>query len=182
MTRAEFEREAHRWYDPLYRFALSLCNEPEQALDLTQHAFHRLAQKRSKLRRSQSVKTWLFSVLYRSFVDEYRHAKRFPKTNLESLPALAAEGHSPDRVLDGRLALQALQDLEEKFRAPLALFYLEELSYKEIAACLDVPIGTVMSRLRRGKDRLRDLLETPPSSQPQPSSKPIPFRKQQSHG
>jgi RNA polymerase sigma-70 factor (ECF subfamily) len=100
----------------------------------------------------------LFSVLHRKFLDRHRRARRFPE---EEFTEVVDE--SPARPagtgLDGAAVLRALGVLDEAFRAPLTLFYLEDLSYKEIAEVLDVPVGTVMSRLSRGKERLRELLE-----------------------
>lgn len=181
MTKEEFSETIHRWYDPLYRFALSLCRDPDNALDLTQNAFQKLAKNSSKLRDAKKAKPWLFSVLHREFIDDYRHAKRFPKTSLElvgPLPSNTDVDHATS--LDVQEMLRALGKLDAKFRAPLSLFYIEEFSYKEIAETLSIPIGTVMSRLRRAKDHLRSMLETAKASQP--SSAPIEFPRKEQHG
>lgn len=181
MTREEFSATVHQWYDPLYRFALSLCRDPDNALDLTQNAFQKLAKNTQKLRDSKKVKPWLFSVLHREFIDDYRHATRFPKTSLElvgPLPSETTVDHAT--ALDVQEMLLALGKLDAKFRAPLSLFYIEEFSYKEIAETLSIPIGTVMSRLRRAKDHLRAMIDDTEATQP--SSRPIQFPRKEQHG
>ena len=99
---------------------------------------------------------------------------------LESEPVEADPGLLS--ALDGATALRALAGVDEVFRAPLALFYLEELSYKDIARALDIPIGTVMSRISRGKDQLRAILHqrSAPGSIGAPS--PTPTQRPAHHG
>ena len=79
---------------------------------------------------------------------------------------MASPEENADRQMDGQQALDILGSLDETYRAPLALFYLQQPSYKEIAEILDVPIGTVMSRLSRGKEMLRRRMTDEPSSAP----------------
>lgn len=156
-----FRQIVEQWYDPLYRFAYSLCRNPDDALDRTQNAFFKLAQNADSIRDQNRVKSWLFSVLHRDFIDDYRHERRFPKTSLHHVTLSATSNPPPSAAgLDAAQAIRCLKLLEPRFRAPLSLFYLQDFSYKEIAKTLDIPIGTVMSRLRRAKDQLRDLLES----------------------
>ncbi len=179
MTEDSFRSIVKAWYAPLYRFAYSLCRNREDALDRTQNAFQKLAQSASSIRDQSKIKSWLFSVLHREFIDDYRHHKRFPKSSLELMDDPQDDNPSEnDKRIDSAKALHCLQQLETKFRAPLSLFYLEDFSYKEIAETLDIPIGTVMSRLRRGKDQLRILLESATCSDN--ASKVIPAKT--SHG
>lgn len=117
-------------------------------------------------------------MVHREFIDDYRHAKRFPKTNFESAPPLRDDSQGRDHSdrLDAELALSALGQLDERFRAPITLFYLESFSYNEISQTLEIPIGTVMSRLRRAKDQLRAILERPAEFR---EARPtVPFRKE----
>jgi RNA polymerase sigma-70 factor (ECF subfamily) len=158
MSDADFQQLVDRQYAPLYRFALSLSKSEADAADLTQQTFFLWASKGEQLRNSSKAKSWLFTTLYREFLNRRRHEVRFPKVELNDareeelliLPNL--------RALDGTLVLEALWDVEEPFRAPLTLFYLQQFTYHEIADLLDVPIGTVMSRLSRGKAQLRERL------------------------
>jgi len=156
---AEFESVVDRFYRPLYRFALSLTRKESEAFDLTQQTFYLWATKGHQLRDPSKLKSWLFTTLHREFLGARRRGNRFPHHEVGSvehqLPVV-----TPDLVnaLDGSTVLDALLKVEDLYRAPLMLFYLQDHSYKEIAAILEVPIGTVMSRLARGKEQLRSLL------------------------
>jgi RNA polymerase sigma-70 factor (ECF subfamily) len=147
-------------YASLYRFALSLAKNQADACDLTQQTFFIWATKGEALRDVTKAKSWLFTTLYREFLRGRRRDAR--ATALEDLPPDEADPPAPavDLVaaLDAGTVVAALQEVDEVFRAPLTFFYLEELTYQEIAAALDVPIGTVMSRLSRGKAQLRSIL------------------------
>ena len=150
--------EAH--YAGLYRFALSLARNAADAGDLTQQTFFIWATKGHTLRDEAKAKTWLFTTLYREFLRLRRQGGR--TTAIEDLPP--DEQDPPDveadviGKMDAQLVLAALQEVAPAFREPLTLFYLQDLSYLEIAEILGVPIGTVMSRLSRGKSQLRVIL------------------------
>lgn len=151
-----FEEAVNAHYEPLFRFALGLSRSEADAADLTQRAYERFAEKSSALRDKAKTKTWLFTTLYRDFLQQKRHATRFPESELdETLNATLVELPRADVMTDANAAVAALRALEEPFRATLILFYLQDHSYREIAEILDVPIGTVMSRISRGKEMLR---------------------------
>ncbi|WP_404424307.1 RNA polymerase sigma factor [Nibricoccus sp. IMCC34717] len=150
--------DAH--YRGLYRFALSLARHPADACDLTQQTFLIWAQKGHTLREQARAKTWLFTTLYREFLKTRRGQSRNEVLDEvdESRAELTTEAASRLMQVDGEAVLTALAALDEVFRAPVALFYLEEMSYNEIAETLGIPAGTVMSRLSRGKTLLRTAL------------------------
>ena len=152
-----FPRLVETYYAPLYRFALSLAKNPADASDLTQQTFFIWATKGEALRDIAKAKAWLFTTLYREFLRGRRRDSRV--TAIEELPPTEQDPPDvdPDVVakMDAQLVMAALQEVEPVFREPLALFYLQDLSYLEIAEILGVPIGTVMSRLSRGKAHLR---------------------------
>ena len=155
----DFEQLVDRYYAPLYRFAFSLAKNASEAADLTQQTFYLWAEKGHQLRDRAKVKSWLFTTLYREYVSTYRHNTKFPHVELDdTTPELPSVAPSVFNDIDGTTVVAALGSVDETFRAPLTLFYLEELSYKEIADVLAVPIGTVMSRLSRGKVQLRQQL------------------------
>ncbi|HVS51241.1 MAG TPA: RNA polymerase sigma factor [Opitutaceae bacterium] len=160
MSNEVFTQLVDAHYAALYRFALSLARNADDAGDLVQQTFFIWATKGHGLRELAKAKSWLFTTLYREFLRGRRRDQR--ASSLEDLPPgqqdIAAE--DVDRVarLDAATVMTALQAVDEVFRAPLTLFYLEDLSYQEIAETLDVPIGTVMSRLSRGKAQLRGAL------------------------
>jgi RNA polymerase sigma-70 factor (ECF subfamily) len=150
--------DAH--YTPLFRFALSLTRNSADAGDLTQQTFFIWAKQGHALRDAGKAKSWLFTTLYREFLRGRRRAGR--ETALEDLGPAEADPPAPEVDLvsgmDASLVVAALQEVDEVYRVPLTLFYLQELSYKEIADLLEAPIGTVMSRLSRGKAQLRAAL------------------------
>ena len=173
MNPESFQQLVDQHYAALYRFGLSLAGRTEAAADLVQQTYYLWAEKGHQLRDETKAKSWLFTTLYREYLATYRRATRFPHVELDDTnaempvvePAVLSE-------LDGGTVMEALKMLPEVFRAPVTLFYLQDLSYKEIADVLDVPIGTVMSRLARGKEQLRRLLT---DGSALPAKKVIPF-------
>lgn len=157
------EAAVNAHYKNLYRFAFTLARSEADASDLTQAAFERLFAQASSLRDGSKVKSWLFTTLYRLFLEQRRRENRFPHVELETAPLPSMESTVVEQ-LDASAAVAALSQVDEPFRAPLALFYLEQHSYREIAEILGLPIGTVMSRLARGKALLRAALEAPVSN------------------
>ena len=157
MAGQNFDEVVNVHYEGLYRFALSLVRSEADACDLVQQTFYRWATKGDQLRDATKAKSWLFTTLHREFLGRRRHEDKFPKVEISLVDEgeLTAVAASPDKQLDGATVMAALQRLEETYRAPLALFYLEDHSYREIAEILEVPIGTVMSRISRGKALLR---------------------------
>ncbi|HEX3818208.1 MAG TPA: RNA polymerase sigma factor [Chthoniobacterales bacterium] len=159
MAALDFEQLVDDFYMPLYRFALSLSRRESDAADLTQQTFLLWAKKGHQLRDETKVKTWLFTSLYREFLGRKRQQDRFvdAEENAEAIRAQSVPA-SVVNQLDSDIVQRALLGLEEIYRAPLSLFYLEQHSYKEIAETLEIPIGTVMSRISRGKAQLRNAL------------------------
>src|SRR6266705_1985000 len=158
MREPDFQQLVARQYAPLYRFALSLSKSEADAADLTQQTFFLWASKGGQLRDRSKAKSWLFTTLYREFLSRRRHEVRFPKVELDDVREEEMSILPNVNAFDSATVSQALGEVEEPFRAPLTLFYLEQFSYQEIADMLDVPIGTVMSRLSRGKALLRQRL------------------------
>jgi RNA polymerase sigma factor (sigma-70 family) len=160
MDETLFKNVVNAHYEPLYRFALSLSRSDADACDLVQQTFCRWATHGGQLRDKSKAKSWLFTTLHREFLSQRRHDDKFPKVEISIADdeELAAESPSPEKQLDGQSVMSALQRLDETYRAPLALFYLEEHSYRDIAEILEVPIGTVMSRISRGKELLRKII------------------------
>lgn len=155
----DFEGLVARYYEPLYQFAFSLTRAEADACDLTQQTFYVWATKGHQLRDPEKVKTWLFTTLHRQFLESRRRQLRFPHQDLETaeleLPVILPGAISQ---LDTALVLVALGRVDEPFQAPVSLFYLHDHSYKEIAEILELPLGTVKSRISRGIGQLQKLL------------------------
>ncbi|HXC35073.1 MAG TPA: RNA polymerase sigma factor [Candidatus Acidoferrales bacterium] len=155
----EFESVVAHHYGPLYQFAFSLTRNDAEACDLTQQTFYIWAAKGHQLRDISKVKTWLFTTLHREFLGARRRQTRFPHIELDDATGdLPAVPPASVNQLDSEQLLEALSHLDEVYRAAVVLFYLEDYSYNEIAQVLDIPLGTVKSRLTRGLHRLHQLL------------------------
>jgi RNA polymerase sigma factor (sigma-70 family) len=165
---SEFAELVDAHYQALFRFGISLTRDADRAADLVQETFCIWAAKNDQLRDRTKAKTWLFTTLHREFLTQRRRAAKFSDEPLdEETQELALPPQDDaERAMDGQRALELLGALDETYRSPLALFYLQQHSYKEIAEILDVPIGTVMSRLSRGKELLRRKMTAEPLSAP----------------
>lgn len=153
----DFATLAREYYKPLYRFGLSLSKNENDASDLVQQTFLIWAKKGDSLRDPTRVKSWLFTTLYREYLRVRRRIAPFvsqePEELEADLPAVQPEAFT---AFDANQTVDALQAVDEIYRAPLTLYYLEHQSYKEIADVLAIPMGTVMSRLSRGKVQLKN--------------------------
>ena len=158
----DIEKLVELHYQALYRFAFSLIRNESDAADLTQQAFYILAKSGNQVREPAKVKSWLFTTLHREFLARHRKMLRFPQMDFEQaeqeLPAIAPSVESADAPV----VLKALAQVDANFQAALGLFYLEDYSYPEIAEILDVPLGTVKSRIARGIIQLQRLLVDAP--------------------
>jgi RNA polymerase sigma factor (sigma-70 family) len=159
-------------YSPLYRFAFALTRNESQAGDLTQETFLILTRQQAQVRDVTKIKSWLFTTLRREFLRGLRSQSSHPEVELTPEHQDQLVSDSPvSQAIDAGTVLEVLAKIEDGYRMVLELFYLADLSYKEIAVSLDIPIGTVMSRLSRGKEQLRTLLaKTEPPDKNIPSS------------
>ncbi len=155
----DYEQVVISFYEGLYGFAYSLAGNKDDACELTQETFARLLAKGGQLRDRSKVKSWLFTTLYRIYLGWKHRESRLPHFEIGSvedeLPPITTE--MVDR-LENEAVLQSLLAMEEHHRMPLMLYYLENHSYREIAAILEISLGTVMSRLARAKVLLRATL------------------------
>jgi RNA polymerase sigma-70 factor, ECF subfamily len=145
-------------YGSLYQFALSLTSSESDAADLVQQTFLTLIQRLHQIRDFSKIKCWLFTTLRRNFFIKIRRQRKHPE--VEFLPDVhdcPGGGQEAWRSLDARSVREALLRVDEAYRVALEL-YLSNLSYREIGEALGIPIGTVMSRLSRGKEQLKSIL------------------------
>ena len=156
VNESDYEDAVVNFYDGLYAFGYSLTGNQHDASELTQETFYRLLTRGAMVRDSSKVKSWLFTTLYRVFLTWERRRALLPHFEISSVEnEIAPVTQEQMDVLLDNAVLDSLLELEERYRAPLMLFYLNDHSYEEIASILAVPIGTVMSRLSRGKALLR---------------------------
>lgn len=155
-------------YRSVYGFAYRLTGSAADGEDLTQHAFLVAQQKLDQLQDPQRVRGWLFAIVRNRYFKQYR-AEQFHYAlpddyDLPAADCAAERGQVAE--FDSEDLQGALDRLPEIFRSPLILFYFGELSYQEIAGTLEIPLGTVMSRLSRGRLSLKQLLLSSRSPQP----------------
>jgi RNA polymerase sigma-70 factor (ECF subfamily) len=167
-TTEQFETIVSEHYESLYRFAMSLTRTESDAWDLTQQTFYVWATKGHQLRDFSKVKTWLFTTLHRAFLVSTRRQNKFTNDEdvLEQIPESSSFLPLPS---DLALTLAALARVDEIYQAAVALYYLEDCSYRDIASILDVPVGTVKSRIARGIAQLREIFL---------SGKPVPVKSE----
>ena len=172
----EFETAALSHMDALYRTALRMTRKKEDAEDLVQETYSKAFRSASQFQAGTNLKAWLFRILTNSYINEYRKRSRRPKqvdvagvedddffffnqmvNNGAWKPERSAEETVLSQLVDHEVR-EALEGIPESFRIPVLLADIEDFSYKEIAAMLKIPIGTVMSRLYRGRRLLERAL------------------------
>jgi RNA polymerase sigma-70 factor (ECF subfamily) len=139
----------------LRRFAVSLTRNHSSADDLVQACLERALSSWSEKRPEGDLRAWLFSILYRQFLDAYRRSRRYARM-LEFFTGRDDSQPSVERSVIAQSTLEAFERLSTEQRALLLWVSVEGLSYKEVAEILNVPIGTVMSRLSRARQALRE--------------------------
>jgi RNA polymerase sigma-70 factor, ECF subfamily len=172
--RATFTEEAMQYAPQLYSAALRMTRNQADAEDLLQETYLRAYRGYEGFTEGTNLRAWLFRILTNTYINIYRARQRRPAETdladvedlylyrrLGSLDAVLANRSAEDQLFDlftDEEIKQALEDLPENFRLPVLLADVEGFSYKEIAEILDIPIGTVMSRLHRGRKAMQRAL------------------------
>ncbi len=165
----EFKQEALPHMDVLYNFALRMTNNAADAEDLLQETYLKAFRFWDKYERGTNIRAWLFRIMKNSYINRYRKESKEPETvdydevqNIYAPRAGGADENDLQKSLFGNLleddVAMAIAGLPEEFRTVVILCDIEGLTYEEIAEFLDIPLGTVRSRLHRGRKLLRSKL------------------------
>src|SRR5262245_57753524 len=161
------QRLVEEHYEALFRYAYRLSGSSADAEDLVQETFCKAQVNFRQLRDAGRAKPWLFSILRNAYLHRVRTERQTPCVSLNGLGDLAEPLPESLPDIDPEQLQQALNELPEVYRTPIILYYFEDFGYREIAEQMDLPIGTVMSRLARAKGWLRTRLlpgETVPAT------------------
>ncbi|RRD36800.1 sigma-70 family RNA polymerase sigma factor [Leucobacter sp. OH2974_COT-288] len=171
-TRERFEREALQHLDQLYGAAMKMTRHPQNAQDLVQETFLKAFAAFDKFTAGTNLKAWLYRIMTNTYINGYRKAQREPFLNpvdeladwqlgdavsATSTASRSAEAEAIDNTPDA-VVVAALNELRDDYRIAVVLADVEGFSYQEIADILGIPLGTVMSRLHRGRKQLRTRL------------------------
>ena len=166
---ANFEQDAMQFAPQLYSAALRMTRNPADAEDVVQETFLKAYRAYDSFEEGTNLKAWLYRILTNTYINKYRKAQRrpnevelgelqdmylFKRLGEQSGATESAESEALDMFVDEDI-IDAIESLPENFRLPVLYADVEGFSYKEIAEILDVPIGTVMSRLHRGRKALQ---------------------------
>lgn len=155
------QRLVDEFYTVLYRYAYRLSGSAADAEDLTQETFCKAQLNLSQLRDPERARAWLFTILRNAYLHRVRADKHQACLSLDTVGDVAEPPPEPLPEVDPGRLQQALNELPEVFRTPLILYYFEDFSYRAIAEQMELPLGTVMSRLARAKAYLRARLLQP---------------------
>jgi len=155
---SEFDDQLRELLPRMRRFAVWLTRDPSSADDLVQSSLEKALSRWANKRPEGDLRAWLFSILYRQFLDAHRRSRRYSRM-LELFTGGKDDHYEPsvERTVVAQSTLEAFGLLNTEQRALLLWVSVEGLSYKEVADILDVPVGTVMSRLSRARQALRQL-------------------------
>jgi len=161
IKRQRYEAWVGEWSAEMYRFACRLCGSRETADDLMQETFFHAWRSYHTLRDPGRARAWLYQILRHRYAHWVRTDKRRPRcvAPLDAAPPTPDDADAPlDRMVRSEMVQRALDELDERYRVPLLLVFMQGMTCQEAADQLKVPLGTVLSRIHRARKHLREKL------------------------